>query len=122
MKDFPLTHEFELERKAPNEVSQASLAALAVMAEAVRNSDFGLIPMLPKFNNPAYRVVEPAPEQESYDNLVDFEAYRQANVAGQPAGEVATQPVQETILDEPTNLTEIRQNIDRLYGEERRAA
>ncbi len=118
MSNFPIQHELELKKNPTTEVSQASLAALDVMTAAVRNADFGLVPMFAEFNKPAQRYDEPKPEQDSYDNIADFNAYRQRNEAAQPE-RVAVIPENPDMLheNEENELERIRQAVDDVHAE-----
>jgi hypothetical protein len=118
MQNFPIPHELELKKTPTSEVSQASLNALEIMTAAVRNADFGLIPMFAEFNKPAQRYEEPTPEQDSYDSIVDFNAYRQRNEAAQPQ-QISVEPENPDILheDEENELERIRKAVDDVHAE-----
>lgn len=109
--------EFE-KHTPPSEIAYASKAALAVLTEAVHNADTGLIPRFARFSPPQQHYEEPTPEQDSYADYADFEAYRQRNQAAQPQ-QVSVTPEQtpNDLLHQDDDLDRIRQQIDAVHAE-----
>jgi len=111
-------------RTQPNEIAAAAAAAFAIMQQAVRNANAGLLPKLEELNKPVNPVRFVYPNQAIYADPIDLAAYRysQARDVAQSVLEASAETPAEVVAEQPAdNLSVIRQTVEKIY-EDRDAA